>query len=237
MKIIINADDFGVSPQVNRAIYKAAKEKYITSCTLLAASEHLDEAIEMSKEMSEISLGVHLAFTKGPTGEPLYFNRNDSLNPRGANFLKLNILIDEFTRQIETLLEKGVQPTHIDTHHHIHLYPLPLMASIVVAKRYGIKCIRSQKLYGSKSLMKSLYRLFHHAFVRSARMIQPDCYSDLKTFFHSKPENKPNTFVHEIMCHPGGKNANDEIYFNDEFFSPIRHKLISYRELEKIKSR
>ena len=92
MKIIINADDFGISTNVNRAIYKSAIDGYITSSTIIAVSQYLDEAVEMTKDLKNISFGIHLTFTdnfKPILAKPIMFNQNDIIKLNGINLFKL----------------------------------------------------------------------------------------------------------------------------------------------------
>ena len=152
MKIIINADDFGFSPKVNKAIYESAKSRYISSTTIMAVAPSLEEAVETSGELDDISFGIHLVFDDNLpslTGRPPFFDQNNLVNIRRLNLSKIDIITNEFSKQIEKLLNRGINISHIDTHHHIHLYPLVMIAVVKVANRYGIKKIRSQKIFFS----------------------------------------------------------------------------------------
>lgn len=232
MKIIVNADDFGISPKVNESIYNSAKEGYISSSTILAVSKYLEEAIEMIDDLPHISFGAHLAFTDNFESihkKPVLFNDNDIINLKGLNFFKVNILIDEFSKQIEKLLNKGVEISHIDTHHHMHLYPLVLFAVMKVAKKYNISKIRTENIFKNKSgFFNGIYRSAHSFSLKSKGFIQPDFYTDFYTFVKYQPNLDKKTI--EIMCHPGG-SYNDEKYFNERIYSKVKPNLISYYDL------
>ncbi len=233
MKFIINADDFGISHKVNKAIYNSAKEGYISSGTLMAVAPYIEEAIEMTKEFEEMSFGIHLVFDSdfsSLSGVPENFSSNGVVNIKGLNFTKRDILVDEFSKQIEKLQNLGLRISHIDTHHHIHLYPLVLSAVLQVAKKYNIKKIRSQKLLIKKSLVHDTYRYLHHQFTKSRGFMQPTAYTDFPTLIELGIDHLDEEGIYEIMCHPGSR-YNDEAYFNDAFYGMHRDKLINFNQL------
>lgn len=235
MKVIINADDFGISTKVNRAIYNSAIDGYITSSTIMAVSAYLNEAVEMTKDLKNISFGIHLTFTdnfKSILEKPILFSSNDIIKLKGMNFFKLNILVDEFSQQIEKLLNKGINISHIDTHHHIHLYPLVMLSVMKVANKYGITKIRSQKIIAKDINMiwfNKTYRYLHHNLVNKMGFVQPSCYTDFATFLNLNIQGVDDN-IYEIMCHPGSL-YNDEQYFNKDVFTAFQNNMINYHEL------
>lgn len=233
MKVIINADDFGISSKVNGAIYRSALNGFITSSTIIPVSAQFDEAIEMTKDLNNISFGIHLTFTdnfRSVLKKPEIFKENDILKLKSINFFKLNILINEFSKQIEKILNRGIILSHIDTHHHIHLFPLVLIAVIKVAKKYNIRKIRTEKILDrNMNFIKLGYRHLHHRIVNACGFIQPNYYTDFSTFLAFDLASFNNVVV-EIMCHPGS-SVNDELFFNKEVFSRINHCLINYHDL------
>ena len=68
--VIINADDFGLSPGVNRGILEAFENGVLTSTTLLANLDHFDEAVQLAREHPELPVGVHLSLLWGPPISP-----------------------------------------------------------------------------------------------------------------------------------------------------------------------
>lgn len=233
MKFIINADDFGISMEVNEAIYKSAKEGYISSSTIMAVSSRVEEAVEMTKDLNDISFGIHLVFDSdfaSLSGIPENFSSNNIVNIKGLNLTKMNVLVNEFSKQIEKLQNLGLKISHIDTHHHLHLYPLVLNAVIKVAKRYNINKIRSQKLLGKRSWVNDTYRFVHHKLTKSRGFIQPIAYTDFPTLTEFGIDNLNEEGTYEIMCHPGSK-YNDEEYFNDVFYDKFRDRLINFNQL------
>lgn len=234
MKVIINADDFGISTRVNKFIYESAKNGYISSSTIMAVAPSLYEAVEMSNEFDDISFGIHLTFDDSLpslTGRPLFFDQNNMVNIRRLNILKVNIITDEFSKQIEKLLNMGINISHIDTHHHIHLYPLVMIAVTKVAKRYGIKKVRSQKLINKKSWMNRSYRHIHHKLTEAVGLIQPSFYTDFPTFIETDVYDVKSKVTCEIMCHPGSA-YHDEQYFDNSIYDIVRGNMINYHQLK-----
>ncbi len=235
MKIIINADDFGFSPKVNKTIYESAKSGYISSTTIMAVAPSLEEAVEMSDELDDISFGIHLVFDDSfPSllGKPKDFDQNDIVNIRALNLLKVSIVTDEFSRQIEKLLNMGINISHIDTHHHIHLYPLVMIAVVKVANTYGIKKVRSQKLIDKKSWINRSYRHIHYKLTEAEGLIQPLFYTDFPTILGENIYNAKSNDIFEIMCHPGS-SFNDEQYFNSTVYDTLKGSIINYHQLTK----
>ncbi len=188
----------------------------------------------MTEYLKNISFGVHLTFTdnfRAMLEKPIIFNQNNIIKLNGMNLFKLNILVDEFSKQIEKLLNKGIKISHIDTHHHIQRYPLVLLAVMQAAKKYNITKIRTQKILNNRVWYNKFYRYLHHSIVENRGFIQPTYYTDFDTFLKSDISFSNNS-TFEIMCHPGSL-YNDEKYFNDEIYSKISHYLINYDELTK----
>jgi predicted glycoside hydrolase/deacetylase ChbG (UPF0249 family) len=239
MRVIINADDFGVSRDINVCIYRALEGGWITSATLLAGASRVEEAVEMCADFKRASFGAHLALD-GPYNVGLIDN-SVILNRafRGANkeFVKnftslsaVNDIADEYARQIEKLLSLGLNISHLDSHHHLHLYLPALLGLIKAAKRFNIKKIRSLVLPAGQSAIKRLYRRLNYFVSRAAGFSLPDCYCDFPIFLSLGQDFKRNRTI-EIMCHPG-LHYNDEQYFNKDFYnSHLKGNLISYYDL------
>ena len=146
-RLIINADDFGLSPGINKGIIRAVKAGVVTSATLLTQGPAFREAIEAAP--ADLGLGVHLNLTGGwgmpKGGAPVGFYTN---NPAlllwrcFAGRVDLTFAQTELRKQIEAFAKIGDLPTHLDGHHHIHVFPG--MAELVaeLAVEYNIPSIR-----------------------------------------------------------------------------------------------
>jgi chitin disaccharide deacetylase len=117
IKLIVNADDFGQSPGVNRGIILAHEKGIVTSASLMVRYAAAKEASLYAKNNSSLGIGLHVDL-----GEWIY--RNNDWEP-----LYEVVLLDdaeevkkEVYRQLELFYQlMGRKPTHIDTHQHTHL--------------------------------------------------------------------------------------------------------------------
>ena len=114
--LIVNADDFGQSPGVNRGIIRAHESGIVTSASLMIRGPAAVEAAAYAQEHLELSVGLHLDF-----GEWAY--RNGEWTPL-YEVLKednANAVAKEVERQVEAFRRlMGKNPTHIDSHQHAH---------------------------------------------------------------------------------------------------------------------
>ena len=154
-RLIVNADDFGLSPGVSRGIVEAFRDGILTSTTTLVNLDHFDDAVELARANPELPLGIHLSLLWGPpVADPSLV---PSLLDRDGNFprslgvlarryftgaLSLQQVRLEMERQIRKFLDSGCIPTHVDTHKHIHCLPGVLDCVISVAGEFGIDKVR-----------------------------------------------------------------------------------------------
>ena len=153
-RLIINADDLGLTSGVNRAIEEAGRAGAITSATLMANSSNFDEAVAATRQLPEMKIGCHVVLVDG---EPLT-NRIPSLTNGATRFRnslrdfalaatqkKLNQ--EEIQREVEAQIRKiqaaGITLTHVDTHKHTHMFPHVLRPVLRAAKACGIPSIRN----------------------------------------------------------------------------------------------
>jgi predicted glycoside hydrolase/deacetylase ChbG (UPF0249 family) len=160
-RLIINADDFGLTPGVNRAIYEAHERGVVTSATLMANSRAFDGAVEIARAAtnSSFSVGCHVVLLDGEpllpaTSVPTLLQPGNgtrqfraSLNSFViASFLhKLNPqeLEAEASAQMQRIQWSGLKPSHFDTHKHAHMFPAVLRPLLRAAKACGVKAVRN----------------------------------------------------------------------------------------------
>lgn len=145
MKLIINADDFGLSKAVNYGIIEAHKHGVVTSTTALVTAEAFRECKQLALENPLLSVGIHLNIT---LGKPLV--KHLTLVDENNNFFTKMEYIEDFMKsqeelylewkaQIEYFIEvMEVKPTHIDSHHHVHMLPKALPIVRRLAKEYEL---------------------------------------------------------------------------------------------------
>jgi predicted glycoside hydrolase/deacetylase ChbG (UPF0249 family) len=153
-KIIINADDFGLSIETNEAIRKGIKSNIINSCSIITNTNAFENAVvEILPEISNINLGFHFNIMEGKSLScvPLLCDLEQNFNNNFLQILQksnnkafLNQVEQEFRVQIERILQYH-KITHIDSHIHIHAIPTIFDLFIKLAKEYNIEYIRTQK--------------------------------------------------------------------------------------------
>ncbi|MEH7350004.1 chitin disaccharide deacetylase [Gottfriedia acidiceleris] len=145
MKLIVNADDFGYSKGVNYGIIEAHLNGIVNSATMMMNMYAVEHGIELAKLHPTLGLGVHLVLT---TGKPLLTDLQTIVDQNGA-FLKNSYWYDnpvanveevekEWDAQIQKFLSFGLKPTHLDSHHHVHMIPIlhPVIANL--SKKYDL---------------------------------------------------------------------------------------------------
>lgn len=154
-RLIINADDFGLCSGVNKAVAQAHTKGVLTSTTIMANMPAADEAVKTAKQLPNLGVGVHLNLFEG---KPL--SKNESVNcllnadgdfaltPAKMSFLSVarrkvrNAIRTELTAQIQWVIDNGLKPTHLDSHKHIHSFPVIFLIVCDLAKRFEIPAIR-----------------------------------------------------------------------------------------------
>ncbi|WP_067841438.1 chitin disaccharide deacetylase [Amphibacillus sediminis] len=144
-RIIINADDFGYSRSVNFGIIDAHVEGVLTSTTLMTNMPGAEHAYQLAKAHPDLGVGVHLTLT---CGKPLLDSHHTLVDAEGQ-FKKLyhykqlfhvdqEELYNEWKTQIEAFFNAGLQPTHLDSHHHVNNLEPVLPVFKRLAKEYGL---------------------------------------------------------------------------------------------------
>jgi predicted glycoside hydrolase/deacetylase ChbG (UPF0249 family) len=155
-RLIINADDFGLTPGVNRAIAELHQAHALTSATLMATGAAFDDAIAIAHANPALGVGCHVLLTDGtPVSAPKTIPT--LIGPDGKNFrpslidfiqalLRGTIREDDIEREAVAQLQKlqcaGINVTHIDTHKHTHLFPQVARSLLRIAERCSVHAIR-----------------------------------------------------------------------------------------------
>ena len=161
-RLIVNADDFGLTDGINRAVRELHRLGALTSTTLMAAAPRFTEAVAISQQQKLLGVGCHIVLLDGasvadPTTIPTLLDQ--SSNPGGepqfrptlGGFVRDLYLgrIDsthierEAIAQIQRLQQAGVAVTHVDTHKHTHMFPRVLTAVMRAAQACNVRAIRN----------------------------------------------------------------------------------------------
>jgi len=156
-RLIVNADDFGMAPGVNRAILELHAAEVLTSATLMARAAATEEAVKMALAMPTLGVGCHVVLVDGaPVSDPgripsLIDRSTGALYPSLESFLKRLYtarvrgaeIEAEAAAQIALLQSYGLRLTHVDTHKHLHMFPQVLRPVLRAARAAGIRAIRN----------------------------------------------------------------------------------------------
>jgi hopanoid biosynthesis associated protein HpnK len=157
-RLIVNADDFGLTQGVNRAIEEAHGRGIVTSTTLMANGPAFDDAIQRAKSAERLSVGCHVVLVDGlPIAgirTPTLSDKkvNDGRFYESASRFALRVVgsrIDpeeieaEATAQIRKLQATGIAVSHFDTHKHTHIFPPVLRPLLRAARACGVRAVRN----------------------------------------------------------------------------------------------
>ena len=249
MKVVVNADDYGASSEVNGAILEAFERGLISSTTLMANMPAFEEACVLAREKRVADrIGLHFNLT---TGTPLTIGIRRSptfcgaderfhLSVRGGMLLSTSdreLLKEELAAQWKALGEHGLEPVHMDSHHHRH-YSWSVLGTVVAMSRsLGIRALRPARWSAptGRSLARRLYSKLLNARIRRGGAL-------VTRFMVSAPrdmlalDGSPEPF--EIMVHPSRgadgqlRNYKDGDLLHDVVGSlPYASSFYSYREL------
>ncbi len=141
--LIVNADDFGFTRDVNDGIIQAHTGGILTATTLMANGAAFDHAVALARRHPGLDVGCHLVLAGGHS--LVVPNRPFPSNLRALVLALARGQLNpeqEAEAQIRRILEAGIRPTHLDTHKHTHLLPPVLEAVARLAARYGIPWVR-----------------------------------------------------------------------------------------------
>jgi chitin disaccharide deacetylase len=156
-RLIVNADDFGLTAGVNRAILELNRAGALTSATLMAKAGATGEAIQIARATPTLGVGCHIVLVDGepllpPREVPtLVDSASGQFHPTVGKFLpriltgriSTSEIEAEVAAQIASLQSRGLSLTHVDTHKHLHLFPAVLRPILRAARAAGIRAVRN----------------------------------------------------------------------------------------------
>lgn len=131
-RLIVNADDFGISPSVNEAVIRCYRKGNLTSATLMANMPAAEDAAKLARENPGLSVGLHFCLTEGrPLSDcPTLVDRRGVFLDRPRLLLKIlrgqveqGEVVREFLAQLGRLRALGIAVSHVDSHQHVHMSP------------------------------------------------------------------------------------------------------------------
>lgn len=153
-RLIINADDFGLTAGVNRAIAEANRSGVLTSATIMANARAFPQAAEQAKSQRQLRTGCHVVLIDG---EPVTRDAatltngsarfKSSLKDFARAAVQKRFSADEIQREVEAQIKKiqscGITVTHVDSHKHTHMFPQVLRPVLRAARACGVRAVRN----------------------------------------------------------------------------------------------
>jgi len=207
-RIIISADDFGLTEAVTKGIAESIRKGVVSRTSAMMCTQGA-QWISQYKEGLEGKIGLHLQLTDGRpllpekqvpsllNGRGLFARKRPLIRLENLNPVELEA---EWEAQMQALLSTGVQPTHIDTHHNVHRYPKVFNVFLKLAIKYQLPAralspemamrLEAHGLLGAKSCLRSSWdeNLTDDLFIMQV----------LGAF-----RQQANDGLLEVMCHPG----------------------------------
>lgn len=145
MKVLFNADDFGLTKGVTDGIIQSYTNGVVRATTLMMNGKAVDYAVEQAKKHPHLKVGIHLVLSYG---KPLNDDVTDLVDQDGkfkfvsqydeANSPNIEQVEREWRTQIEAFLKTGLPMHHIDSHHHVHRWDVLKEVVIKLAKDYDV---------------------------------------------------------------------------------------------------
>ncbi|MDD7792739.1 carbohydrate deacetylase [Clostridium sp. 'White wine YQ'] len=202
-KVIINADDFGITKGVSLGILDSMEQGIVTETTAMANGLYIEEALKEAEKRGINNIGIHLTLSWGKPILPKeevssivdetgnFYRRIE--NVKKPNFVEVE---KELRAQISKLLLLGLKPTHLDAHHHFFVINKELTDIVIkLAKEMNIplRCVYSKD-----------YEYYIEKGVKTTNNTSIDFYGDktTKEFLIKLFEDADEDETLEIMCHP-----------------------------------
>ena len=135
-QLIVNADDLGLTPAVNRGVVRAFRDGIVTSASLLVTGSAFEDGVALARQNPELDVGLHLALVEeravlGPDVLPTLVDQTGRFPRTSAEFIRRAILGGinwleverEIAAQIALFQETGLRLSHLDSHQHLHMFP------------------------------------------------------------------------------------------------------------------
>ena len=251
MRVIVNADDFGLNACVNDRILDLMSRRRITSATLIANSPAVEEAVQRIPRGVNCSIGVHLNLTEfqpltppkemGILGSCLdekgCFAGEDFLRSAKLTSQLKQEIFKELCLQVEKIRSLGIKISHFDSHNHVHTIPALFPVLKRLQKHFGIRKVRTTwNVFSSPSpsalVLKK--RVWNFALSHYYETTTTCGFTSFATFFDLARFRVLNQDSVELMVHPGHHQFEKETQllntdWDKEILFPIQ--LISYNDL------
>lgn len=255
IKAIVNADDFGLSENVNEAICMCFERGIITNTTIMVNMPYAADAVNLAKKKGFFNkVGLHLNLTAGVplTGPirslPVFCDGNGRFNADFHLSTKTRLMLsarekralaEEIQAQIDRYLALGLVELHMDSHHHSHTDLSVWSVAEPILQRSGFKSVRlSRNIFeeGSTTAFNSLYKKYFNKRVKALGVKTTDYFGSFADFTAACDTLLDGSLC-EIMLHPMFSESGDLMDTDvpmeklSEFFTERKLSLMSYMDI------
>ncbi|WAH39460.1 carbohydrate deacetylase [Alicyclobacillus dauci] len=214
--MIINADDFGLSPSVNQGILEAYEMGSVSSATMMVNLPGFQGAVEMSRATPNLGVGLHFNLTYGspisaPEEVPSLVNDRGEFSRKPDRWKKRDVWF-ELKKQWNQLLENHITPTHLDSHQHIQIFPAVYESMVRLAREENVPM---RKVGWEPTITGVVHPKSSDRFILDV-YFEDDGRTRLKQHLKSLQPG-----VTELMCHPGHV---DEYVYQISEWTEVREK-------------
>lgn len=243
MKIIINADDFGISSDINKAIICAFEDNLISSTTLMANMPGFEEACDLYyKHNLEGKVGIHLNISEGCPITKEITNASRFCDLEGKfvkqksphfipSYKEYRLIEKELDAQLARVFKAGIRSTHIDSHQGYHSGYFTGKIVLNLAKKYSISDVHLYPNYGKMPVYKRIYGLVYNGRIRYWGKSSVAYFGSADSILDSNEikeiarcTNTKKKLV-EVMVHPGFQNGVLTDLTNDRPLREVIHDL------------
>lgn len=115
-RVVVTADDFGLSPAVNRGVQAAATDGIVTAASLMVRRPHAVDAVARARRLPDLCLGLHLELVSYEVRDGDWVVTDQLVDPSDRQAVDREVT-DQIARFVALV---GRPPTHLDSHHHLH---------------------------------------------------------------------------------------------------------------------
>jgi hopanoid biosynthesis associated protein HpnK len=233
-RVIVTADDFGLCPEVNRAVIQAHREGILTCTSLMVGAGAVAEAVSLAKAHPSLKVGLHLVLVDGSSvlpkrqipdlvddtgrfaGEAVASGTRYFFSKRVQRQIE-----GECEAQIEAFLATGLEMDHLNSHWHLHIHPSLCDILLPLVKRYRIPAVRLpwqglRTLTRRQSItagvmypwvMRLRRKLKKNAIAHNKELfgLYETGSMDIQSWLRLIPKIRPG--VTEIYCHPAARDT------------------------------
>ncbi len=156
-RLIVNADDFGLTHGVNRAIVACHQRGIVSSATLMATGACFEEAVGLAAQMPGLSVGCHVVLVDGepllpasevrsllaPGTNRFFHSIGEVLRAVAGGRFRAEEVEAEAGAQLARLQASKVEVSHFDSHKHTHMFPSLLLPLLRAASAHGVMAVRN----------------------------------------------------------------------------------------------